>query len=262
MTLTPTTFDRTTALEPAGEGRFRVSFDESWRSLGGILGGYVAAHAVRAVQAVNPLRDVRTVAVTFLRPSRPGEAALDVQTVRDGRALAVHDVVIQQADQPVALVRITSSTPQPDAVVWATDPLELPPAVDRCEPISPPPGALHFQHADAVLDPAWRPFTNRDRAYIAGWMRQRETRAIDAAWLTMMLDWFPPAAFARAQPPTGAVSVDYTVHIHRTAPDHGDAWLAGVFRTDTAAGSLAVEHGAIATAEGTLLAESFHTRVA
>lgn len=262
MTRTPTTFDRTTSLEPTGEFQFRACFDESWRSLGGVLGGYIAAHAVRAVQTVDALRDVRTVAVTFLRPSRPGEAFLEVETVRDGRALAVHDVVVQQAAQPVALARVTSSTPQPTSLSWATDPFELPPAVGRCEPICPPEGALHFQHADAVLDPAWRPFSNRDRAHVAGWVRPREARRVDATWLTMILDWFPPAAFARAHPPTGAVSVNFTVHIHRTATNLGDSWLAGVFRTDTAAGGLALEHGTIATADGTLLAESFHTRVA
>ena len=119
--------------------------------------------------------------------------------VRDGRALAVHDVTVRQAEQPVAVVRVTTSAPRPDSLVWATDPFELPPAIDRCEPISPPEGALHFQHAEAVLDPAWRPFTNRDRAHVAGWVRPREAQPFDAAWLTMILDWFPPAAFARAQ---------------------------------------------------------------
>ncbi len=258
----PTTFDRTTSLTPAAPGEFLARFDESWTGLGGMLGGYVAAHAVRAVEAVDPHRAVRTLAVSFLRPSRPGDAHLTVRTVREGRSLAVHDVVVGQADRPVACARITTTAPAPDALLWASDPLELPPPLERCEPIAPPPGARHFDHTVIALDPVWRPFTGRPRARVAGWVRPREPRPIDAAWLAMILDGFPPAAFVRAQPPTGGVSVDYTVHLHRTLADLGDAWLAGVFRADTAAGGLALEHGVLATADGRLLAESFHTRVA
>lgn len=257
----PTAFDRTTAVVPAGPGEFHARFDESWTSLGGVLGGYLAAHVVRATKAVDPHRAVRTVAITFLRPSRPGDALVAVETVREGRSLAVHDVVVRQADRPVARARVTTAAPGNGALTWATDPFEPPPPPEECEPIEPPSGALHFDHAIGVLDPAWRPFTGRPRARIAGWVRQREPRPVDAAWLAMLLDWFPPAAFARASPPTGAVSVDYTVHIHHTLGEPGDAWMAGVFRTDTAADGLALEHGVIAAADGTLLAESFHTRV-
>jgi acyl-CoA thioesterase len=58
------------------------------------------------------------------------------------------------------------------------------------------------------------------------------------------------------------VSVDYTVHIHRTPVDvvSDDDWLAVSLRSDISAGGLALEHGAIAAPDGTLLAESFHTR--
>lgn len=256
-----TVFDRTTALAPGGPGEFHAHFDEAWTSLGGVLGGYVAANVVRAVEAFDLQRPVRTVAVSFLRPSRPGPARMFVDTAREGRSLAVHDVVVEQADRPVARARVTTMAAGPESITWATDPFELPPPPDACEPIEPPTGAVHFEQAIGVLDPAWRPFTGRPRACIRGWARQREPRAVDAAWLAMLLDWFPPAAFARALPPTGAVSVDYTVHVHQTLDAPSTDWIAGVFRTDRAAGGLALEHGAIATSDGTVLAESFHTRV-
>lgn len=257
-----TDFDRTTALTPVAAGAFSAHFTDSWSGLGGVLGGYVAAHAVRAVEAVDPHRNVRTVSVTFLRPSRPGDARLGVVTVREGRSLAVHDVEISQGDRHVALARVTTSAPAPEALTWRTDRLELPPPPEQCEPISPPEGARHFEQAEAVLDAAWRLFSGRPRARVAGWVRQREPRPLDAAWLTMILDWFPPAAFARAMPPTGGVSVDYTVHLHRTLPSGATPWLAGIFRADTAEGGLALEHGTIATADGSVIAESFHTRIA
>ena len=44
----PTAFDRTTTLENISPGVFAATFDASWTSLGGVLGGYLVAHVVRA----------------------------------------------------------------------------------------------------------------------------------------------------------------------------------------------------------------------
>jgi len=91
-------------------------------------------------------------------------------------------------------------------------------------------------------------------------LRPNETRPIDTAWLAMATDWFPPPAFVRIEPPTGGISIDLVTHIHRTLPALGDEWLTGAFEIETSASGLAVEHGRIATRDGVLLAESFHTR--
>ncbi len=88
-----------------------------------------------------------------------------------------------------------------------------------------------------------------------------EARPIDAAWLAMVADWFPPCSFVVHEPPTGGVSVDYTVHIHRTlsglAPDE---WLAARFDAPVSNGGLALEHGVVVGPRGEALVESFHTR--
>jgi acyl-CoA thioesterase len=77
----------------------------------------------------------------------------------------------------------------------------------------------------------------------------------------MIVDWFPPSPFTRLDPPAGGVSIDLTVHLHRTRPPLADGdWLAGSFRADASHLGLALEHGRIADTDGTLLAESFHTR--
>jgi hypothetical protein len=60
--MSPTTnFDRTTSPGVVSPGVFSGRLDESGASLGGILGGYMAALTVRAVEAVDPDRAVRTV---------------------------------------------------------------------------------------------------------------------------------------------------------------------------------------------------------
>lgn len=264
-TTADTVFDRTTALWPISTGHFDAMLDESWSSLTGVLGGYLTAHVVRAVEHVEPERAVRNLSVSFLRPTSPGPAELRVTPIRIGRSVGVHRVSLEQDGRETLHARVTTAaTPPTEAVDWSTDPFELPPAPEQCEPIAPPETIRHFDHAIAVLDPTWTPFTGRPRALVAGWVRPVEPRPIDASWLAMILDWFPPAAFARAFPPVGGRSVDYTVHLHRTAPtmrrDDTD-WLAGTFRADTAVDGLALEHGVIATADGTILAESFHTRI-
>ncbi len=77
----------------------------------------------------------------------------------------------------------------------------------------------------------------------------------------MALDWFPPASFARIDPPAGGISISYTIHVHRTMAQLGnDDWLGGVFQADISAGGIALEKGVIVDPAGRVLAESFHTR--
>ena len=71
---------------------------------------------------------------------------------------------------------------------------------------------------------------------------------------------FPPSAFRRVAPPIGGISVDYTVHVHRTVTLPADEWLAAVFTTANSVGGLALEHGTLSTADGLVVAETFHTR--
>jgi acyl-CoA thioesterase len=93
-------------------------------------------------------------------------------------------------------------------------------------------------------------------------VRPLEPRPVDAAWLAMASDWFPPPAFVRLDPPTGGVSIDLTTHIHRTDVVLGEGgWLTGSFEIETSGAGLAVEHGRIARGDGILVAESFQTRL-
>ena len=71
---------------------------------------------------------------------------------------------------------------------------------------------------------------------------------------------FPPSPFRRAPIPVGGVSVDYTVHVHRTVTLGPDEWLEAVFDAPTSTAGLALEHGTLATADGLPVAETFHTR--
>ena len=252
-----------------------VDLDESWSSLTGVHGGHVASLAVDAARAVVGDRAIRTISTNFLRPVTPGRGSFCVERLHDGRSLSHVTATLWQSEQPVAVSQITAA----DAVggaVWDTSGdvtsghltsghLAIAP-IELCVPVAPPNGIRHFEHAEALLDPANLPFTHGELARVAGYVRPIDAGAtvgspIDAAWLAMALDWFPPASFSRVDPPTGGISINYTVHVHHTigALPRGE-WLRGVFQADISTGGIALEKGSIADASGRLLAESFHTR--
>lgn len=276
-----TAFDRTTspALDPGERLTGSIDLDPSWSSLHGMHGGYMAAFAVRFAEAHLADRHVRTVFTSFLRAGAVGPASLSLTTLRVGRGLTTHEVALSQGDRVVTRSRITATT-SPAALGHArvgrgdwddAVPPDLAP-LERCVDIAPPPGLRHFDQAVAVLDPSAIPFSNGPRARVRGYVRPLEDRPIDAAWLTMMLDWFPPSPFSRYEAPIGGVSVDFAAHVHATLPRLPDGlWLIADFQADASSGDLALERGRIfAPPAGSrasrsrrtkpLLAESFHSR--
>ena len=258
-----TAFDRTTRLTPdaAEAGRSTIELDESWASLRGVHGGL--PHGPRRPGGRRPSssgRAVRTVAMSFLRPTNPGPAAFDVVETRSSRSFSTYEVTIAQGDRIGAVARITATSPVEGSSWDNSEPVDILPP-ELCIPLEPPEGIRHFGHAEALLDPTHLPFTHAAAARVGGHVRPLERREIDAAWLAMILDWFPPSPFTRVDPPTGGVSIDYTVHLHRTLPPLRDGqWLGGSFRADVSEGGIALEHGTILDPDGRVLAESFHTR--
>ncbi len=259
---TSTVFDSTTALvrDPEIAGRFSARLDDAWSSLIGMHGGYLTAIAIKAAQIVAEDRPIRTVSTVFLRPGSVGPAVVDVEVVRRGRSISNLTVTLSNGSRPVLVSQVVAADSS-DGTSWdATGAIDIPP-FERCVPIEPPPGIGHFEHGVAVLDPADLPFSHGPRARVAGYMRPRERRPIDASWLGMVLDWFPPASFTRVDPPTGGVSLSYTIHLHRTLPLlDADEWLGGLFHVDISASGIALEKGLITGPDGSILAESFHTR--
>ncbi len=258
-----TVFDHTTTIKFETPEALQVDVDlpESWSSLMGAHGGFVTALAVRAVEQHVAGQAIRTVSTHFLRPVALGNATLCVKPLRTGRSLSTFEVTLRQNDRQVTSTRVTTAIAAEGSQWDHAGRLPVPP-VDECIVVPGPPGIRHLDHGVGVLDPAHLPLTRGENAVLQGHIRPAEPRPIDAAWLTMVLDYFPPAAWSKVDPPTGGVSVDYTVHIHRTLSVAlpADRWLAVSFRADVSTDGLSLEHGAIAGPDGDLLAESFHTR--
>lgn len=272
ITIEPRTdFDRTIAVhrrdrgQDAGVGTvvgFDAEFDPSWASLVGMHGGATAALVVRAAENVVPGRAVRTVAATFLRPGVLGPAQIDIEVLRNGRSLSTIVGRVLQGGREAARVTVTLAAGGHRGE-WTAPPgtgVVRPAPLAECVEFTPPPGIRHFEQARLLLDPAAIPGEGVDDARVAGHVRPLEPRPIDAAWLTVVGDWFPPAPFRRCEPPVGGVSIDYTIHIHRVLPVDPDRWLEGVFDARELRDGVALEHGWLATPDGVPVAETFHTR--
>ena len=257
-----TDFDRTTTLfpDPDRPGEFAVELDHGWSSLVGIHGGYMSALTVKGAEAVaGSDRTVRTVTTSFLRPGRTGLATVSVRTVRSGRSLTTVTADVVQEGNILVTSRLTLLADR-GGVEWsAVSPVDVLPLAD-CIRVDSQVG--HFDQADGRLDPRHVPFTNGAQARVGGYIRPLEARVIDPAWLTMASDWFPPPAFVRLAPPTGGVSIDLTTHVHRPGLHLADdEWLVAEFAIENSTGGLAVEHGRITRLDGTVVAESFQTRL-
>ncbi len=256
----PTDFDLTTRVVPANEdGRYDAELSDRWAALVGTHGGYLVAIATRVAESHVPDRSVRTVTTTFLRPGHAGPATARATTLRHGRSISTVVVDLEQDGRTIATSRLTLVPPVTGTEWRAPVIFDLPPP-SECSRIQERSSSEHFNRVDGCLDPSSLPFSEGDRAMVQGYMRPIEPRPIDAAWLTMASDWFPPPAFVRVAPPLGGISIDLTTHIHRTIATDQHDWLAARFEIDTRSDGLAVEHGRICTLDGTVLAESFQTR--
>lgn len=250
---------RTSAPDTTGPVAFAGDLDESWASLLGVHGGYVTSLAVRAAESLFPGRDVRTVGATFLRPTQAGPVEIVLDVIRSGRSFTTVVARMAQNGRDVTNTRITMLSPV-TGNEWSEPVAQRPVPRDACVRFTPPPMIKHFGQADLLIDPATVPLGGADETVVSGHVRPLEVRPFDAAWLTMIGDWFPPSPFRRLAPPVGGVSIDYTVHIHRTLPAGDDTWLEGVFEARTGRGGIALEHGTLATSDGAAVAETFHTR--
>lgn len=256
----PTDFDRTTEVRPADEaGRFDLELSDRWTALVGTHGGYLVALATKVAEAFVPGRSVRTVTTTFLRPGHSGPASAHATSVRNGRTISTVVVDLEQDGRAIASARLTLVAPVA-GTEWSTPVTFDMPAPADCSRIQERSSSDHFNRVDGLLDPASLPFSNGDRAMVQGYMRPIDPRPVDAAWLAMASDWFPPPAFVRIEPPLGGISIDLTTHVHHTIDHDQHDWLVARFEIDTSSGGLAVEHGRICTLDGTVLAESFQTR--
>lgn len=277
-----TSFERATAVEALGDGRFGAVVDTTWSAPIGPNGGYIAAIIVRALLAhVDPeaQRRLRSLTLHYLRPPQGGEFEIEVETVRSGRRFSTGRIrAFQGGREIVAGLGALGAPDLPAAGGWAplAPQAEPPPAreagiaeLDAYRPgdglwmnseSSPAEIAKHVRMAPTVGAP---PFSGQELApgepaAAGGWVMLGEAQPIDTAVVALATDiWWPPA-FGPLSTPALAPTIDLTIHIRADVPPAGlpDQPILGMFRTVANEAGLIDEDGQLFLADGTLLAQS------
>jgi acyl-CoA thioesterase len=262
-------FDRAIAVQALGGGRYGAVVDPGWGAPMGPNGGYLAAIAVRALEAeLDPAgeRRLRSLTCHFLR--RPAEAGIElrVEAVRSGRRLTFGRLSGFQEGREVLTALAAFAVPGlPEVAAWAPAMPDAgpPPAADddwaawddrmpalmQRVRIAPRIGGALFSGRELV--PGEAPGTG-------GWIELAEPRGVDSALVALCTDvWWPPALEPLTDP-AGAPTVDLTIHFRADLPPKGlpDQPLLGRFCTSAAAGGFIEEDGVVFAADGTLLAHS------
>lgn len=255
-----TAFDRDTAVEPLGDGRFAARFSPAWRVVRGPNGGYAAAVLVQAMIAAvsDPARQLRSLTVHYLRPPLEGDVEIAVTIERAGRGMSTVSARAVQEGKTVLLGLAALGGPYQGAIEYADAQVpDVPPPGDIPVPDSPlgfpdMPFRDHFE-----LRPALGPrvFSGEGPAVTGGWMRAREERPLDAPLLVALTDSWWPAPYGPADHVLVAPTIDLTVHLRAALPRPHDDVLIEV-RSDTAVDGYFEEDTRLFARDGTLLAHS------
>ncbi|MCA9543009.1 MAG: thioesterase family protein, partial [Myxococcales bacterium] len=205
-----TPFSIVSAWQP-GLGGGRITAD--WAQGRAAFGGLLATGALRAARTqVAPDRQLRSALVDFVGPAAPGPVDVEVQVLREGRALTRVEVRLSQGDAVCAVVLASYGADRPTLLPWPGEAAPaVPPATER--PSMPflkgvtPDFTQHFDYRWTVDS---YPFTGRERGHVQGWVQVRGDEApVTAETLPALLDAWPPPIWSRAKRPFPGSSVTW-----------------------------------------------------
>ncbi len=255
-------FDRDTAVQALGDGRFAARFSPAWRVVRGPNGGYVAAVLAQAIAATvdDPERPLRSLTVHYPRVPVEGDAEINVTVERAGRGMTTVSVRCVQEGKPVALALAALGGAYPSALEYADAPMPQVPPPGQLAAAAPalPEGIpdIVFRHNFELTPALGQPmFSGRGPARTGGWIRLREERPLDEPLLVALTDAWLPAPYVLADRLLAAPTIDLTVHLRAPLPRAHDDVLIEV-SSDTAVDGYFEEDTRLFARDGTLLAHS------
>ena len=249
---------------------YEATLSASWRSMLDIHGGYVAALAARAIEISldDPTRPLRSYNAQFLRPARPGDITIAIDTVRSGRTAAFLRATVIQDDKPVITATAVAGA-QRDGLTFSE--LKAPPGATA----PPPPDARpftggepgqHFEQLDARIEPGLTMFGAHERARVAGWLRPLDpNESITLPWIICATDFMPPSMVFRTDQPVQAATIDMAVQLIHSRPAAIVAPGAHIYAEATcsiSAQGYSVEDATFWAPDAQLLATSRQVRLA
>jgi acyl-CoA thioesterase len=258
-TMTDSTFDTDTRVEPAGAHAYTATLTDRWDALGGVPnGGYLLAVALRALARDMPLPDPVVVSAAYLRPGAPGPAEVATEVARAGRRVATGEAQLRQGDKEIVRVLATfADLEQANGRTHMRSTAPDLPAPERCHDVMDGSVALpgvsitdRFEYRAPVL-PGWATGAPTGESELAFWLRFRDGRDADPIALAAMVDAAAPAVLELGEP--GSATIELTVHV-RARPAPG--WLACRTVTRHVIGGYHEEDFEIWDSAGALVAQS------
>ena len=222
-----TDFEKDTAADPLGDGRYAINLSDRWWVGRGPNGGYVAALVLRAMthEAASLGTDsplpARSRTVHFLRPPVAGPAEVEVTVEHHGHVTAFLSArLVQDGETKAKSLAVFSGEREG-------------PSFDRSEmPAAPSPEELDewdTEQAPVAVFGRYRakfirgfPGEAGENAETMGWIRLRDEQPVDPVLAAAVLDVWYPAPFVVFSELPFAPTLEYTVHFPRAIPEPGD----------------------------------------
>jgi len=225
--LSTTTFAEVTAVTPEAPGRFTATVSPAWTIGGKPNGGYLLALLGRAATADATHPDPLAASAHYLASPDPGPVTIEVEPLRDGRAIGHVRARLRQGDRTCVEALFTTGrlgdTPAPSWEGNQPDPGTSDLTAGIRVPAMTPSGipVAIMDEVDIRLDPDSTRFATdgpTGRGELRGWLTLPDQEHFDPQSLLYAVDAFPPATFDIA--PTGWVpTLELTVHVRaRPAP--------------------------------------------
>jgi acyl-CoA thioesterase len=255
-------FDRDTAIEPLGEGRYAACIDRGWWVVAGPNGGYLAAIVVRAFGdlVADPTRALRSLNIHYLDVPVEGPAVVETRIERRGGAMTTLSGRLLQRDKLVAIALAAFSKSRSRSVeIPAPQMPEVAPP-DRCERMEP--GIEIHRRYEVRWALGSRPLSQGGQALCGGWIRPAEPRIVDGPMAAAFCDAMPPAIFSHVAPGSimgGVPTVDLNVHFRSALPLEAarpEDYHLAVFRSRVAREGFVEEDGELWTEDGQLVVQS------
>lgn len=218
-----------------GESSLVAQVGSDWTQGRATYGGLVAALGNEAMRRLVPAdRPLRGLDVTFVGPVFPGEARLEADVLRVGKAVTIAHARVLSQDQVAATLTGIYGAARPSALAIApSTPLVAPTPDEVAASISPWKSERpHFtQHFDVRwIEGSHTPFVGNPVSSSRAYIRHRDSAALTETAVVGLLDciWTPSLQMLNAVTPSSSLNwrLEFLRHDYNFAPQ---AW----WRIDT-----------------------------
>ena len=253
----PHHFDADTALEPAGELRWRAWAPDHWFVGRGPNGGFLAGLAARAAEAAAG-RPLRSLSLHFVAAPAVGPLEVSATLERVGRSDSAASVRIEQEGRPMTLALATLGALPAAGAAWDAGGMPAATPLEATEPVPLEQAGIAEFMRNYDLRWALGAITGEAPA-TGGWIRTADPRALDGPLVAAMTDAWAPAAFVALGRFVAAPTLDLTIHVRRPLPPAGMApedYVLGRFSSRLSVAGVWEEDGELWSPGGELIAQS------